>query len=91
MDYLLIPKILFRDKNLKKMRCKTKVLYSFILSKFEKGLNKINIEALESEINTNDMTQSVILSSLKELEKFKVIKFSITGKILNIENLVIFN
>ena len=73
------------------MKCKTKVLYAFILSKFEKGLNKINIEALESEINTNDMTQSVILSSLKELEKFKIIKFSITGKVLNIENLVIFH
>lgn len=91
MDYLLIPKIFFRDKTLKKMKCKTKVLYAFILSKFEKGLNEIDIEALESEINTNDMTQSVILSSLKELKNFKIIKFTITGKTLTVENLIVFN
>lgn len=91
MDYLLIPKILFRDKNLKKMKCKTKVLYSFISNKFEKGLKKINIETLENEINTEDMTEKVILSSLKELEKFKIIKFSIKEKFINIENLVIFD
>lgn len=36
MDYLLIPKILFRDEKLKKMKCKSKVVYAFLLTKFEK-------------------------------------------------------
>ena len=61
MDYLLIPKILFRDNNIKRITCKSKVLYTFILNKFEKNNKIVNLKFIKKEINTNYMTEKVIL------------------------------
>ena len=93
MDYLLIPKILFRDNNLKKMSCKSKVLYTFVLNKFEKNDKIVNLNLLRKEINTNDMTEKVILRCLEELKTFELIDFdfSIAKKDICIKKLVIFD
>lgn len=91
MDYLLIPKILFRDNNLKKMSCKSKVLYTFVLNKFEKNNKIVNLNLLRKEINTNDMTEKVILRCLEELKTFELIDFSIAEKDICIKKLVIFD
>ena len=81
MDYLLIPKILFRDNNLKRMTCKSKVLYAFILNKFEKDNKVVNLNLLRQEINTNDMTEKVILRCLEELKTFELIDFDLNSRI----------
>ncbi len=91
MDYLLIPKILFRDETLRRMNCKSKVLYSFLLNKFEKNINEINLDSLRKEINTNDMTEKVILRCLEELKKFKLLDFSILEKNIFMKKLTIFD
>ena len=91
MDYLLIPKILFRDEKLKKMKCKSKVVYAFLLTKFEKNKKIINLDKLQDEINTNDMTDKVILRCLEELKRFKIIDFSIVNNNLHIKSLVLFD
>ena len=49
MDYLLIPKILFRD-NIKRITCKSKVLYTFILNKFEKNNKIVNLNLLKKKL-----------------------------------------
>lgn len=89
MDYLLIPKILFRDEKLKRMSCKSKVLYAFILTNYEKNKKEINLNFLKKEINTNDMTEKVILRCLEELKIFQLIDFSILEKNIFIKNLFI--
>ena len=50
MDYLLIPKILFRDNNIKRITCKSKVLCTFILNKFEKNNKIVNLNLLKKKL-----------------------------------------